>query len=54
MLAEYAAKLPNEYAGEAYYKEHYELMIGEKALQKLKKSVKINAPDIRGAFVYLK
>ena len=29
-------KLPNEYAGEAYYKEHYELMIGEKALQKLK------------------
>lgn len=35
-LAEYAAKLPNEYAGEAYYKEHYELMIGEKALQKLK------------------
>ena len=36
VLAEYAAKLPNEYAGEAYYKEHYELMIGEKALQKLK------------------
>lgn len=53
MLAEYAAKLPNEYAGEAYYKEHYELMIGEKALQKLK-ICKINAPDIRGAFVYLK
>ena len=36
VLAEYAAKLPNEYAKEAYYKEHYELMIGEKALQKLK------------------
>ena len=36
MLAEYAAKLPNEYAKEAYYKEHYEVMIGEKALQKLK------------------
>ncbi len=53
VLAEYAAKLPNEYAGEAYYKEHYELMIGEKALQKLK-ICKINAPDIRGAFVYLK
>lgn len=36
VLAEYAAKLPNEYAKEAYYKEHYEVMIGEKALQKLK------------------
>lgn len=36
VLAEYAAKLPNEYAGEAYYKEHYEVIIGEKALQKLK------------------
>lgn len=36
VLAEYAAKLPNEYVGEAYYKEHYEVMIGEKALQKLK------------------
>ena len=40
VLAEYAAKLPNEYAGEAYYKEHYELMIGEKALQKLKNAHK--------------
>lgn len=52
MLAEYAAKLPNEYAGEAYYKEHYELMIGEGFAET--KICKINAPDIRGAFVYLK
>ncbi len=36
VLAEYAAKLPNEYAGEAYYKEHYDVIIGENALQKLK------------------
>lgn len=36
ILAEYAVKLPNEYANEAYYKEHYEVMIGENALQKLK------------------
>ena len=40
VLAEYAAKLPNEYAGEAYYKEHYELMIGEKGFAETKKICK--------------
>lgn len=51
MLAEYAAKLPNEYAGEAYYKEHYELMIGEKALQKLK--ICKLTPRISGARLFI-
>lgn len=51
VLAEYAAKLPNEYAGEAYYKEHYELMIGEKALQKLK--ICKLTPRISGARLFI-
>ena len=35
ILAEYAVKLPNDYANEAYFKEHYEVIIQDKALQKL-------------------
>ncbi len=37
ILAEYAAKLPNESASEAYFKEHYEVMIEGSALQNLAK-----------------
>ena len=37
ILAEYAAKLPNESASEAYFKEHYETMIQDRALQNLAK-----------------
>ena len=35
ILAEYAVKIPNETASEAYFKEHYEVIIQEGALQKL-------------------
>lgn len=35
ILAEYASRLPGEYASEAYFSEHYEVLIGERALQKL-------------------
>jgi adapter protein MecA 1/2 len=37
ILAEYAAKLPHESASEAYFKEHYEVMIENRALQNLAK-----------------
>ena len=37
ILAEYAMKLSNEYASEAYFREHYEVMIADKALQDLQK-----------------
>lgn len=37
ILAEYSMKLPNEYASEAYFMEHYEVMIKDKALQELQK-----------------
>lgn len=30
-------KLSNEYASEAYFREHYEVMIADKALQDLQK-----------------
>lgn len=35
ILAEYSIKLPNEYASEAYFLEHYEALIRDKALQEL-------------------
>lgn len=35
ILAEYSVKLPYETAGEAYYKEHYEVIIKDRALQNL-------------------
>lgn len=35
ILAEYAAKLPGESASEAYFKEHYEIIIQNQALQNL-------------------
>lgn len=35
ILAEYSVKLPYEKVGEAYYKEHYEVMVKERALQNL-------------------
>lgn len=35
ILAEYSVKLPYETAGEAYYKEHYEIIIKDRALQNL-------------------
>ncbi len=35
ILAEYSVKLPYDTAGEAYYKEHYEVIIKERALQNL-------------------
>lgn len=37
ILAEYGQKQPAEYAMEAYFKEHYEIIIKEKALQDLQK-----------------
>ena len=37
ILAEYAMKLSNEYASEAYFREHYEVMIADKALQDLQR-----------------
>lgn len=37
ILAEYAMKLSNEYASEAYFREHYEIIIADKALQDLQK-----------------
>lgn len=37
ILAEYGTKISNEKAGEAYFREHYELMIRNKALQDLQK-----------------
>ena len=37
ILAEYSMKLPNEYASEAYFMEHYDVMIKDKALQELQK-----------------
>lgn len=35
ILAEYADKIPQEAGSEAYYQEHYELIVREQALQKL-------------------
>ncbi|MBS6643452.1 MAG: adaptor protein MecA [Clostridiaceae bacterium] len=35
ILAEYGTKIRQEYASEAYYKEHYEVIIKNSALQKL-------------------
>lgn len=35
ILAEYSVKLPYETAGEAYYKEHYEIISKDRALQNL-------------------
>lgn len=35
ILAEYATKLANESASEAYYKEHYEVILRDRALQNL-------------------
>ena len=37
ILAEYGTKVSNEKAGEAYFREHYEQMISDKALQDLQK-----------------
>ena len=37
ILAEYGSRISNEKAGEAYFREHYELMIRDKALQDLQK-----------------
>ena len=37
ILAEYGTKISNEKAGEAYFREHYERMIQDKALQDLQK-----------------
>ena len=37
ILAEYAVKLPGDSASEAYFMEHYEVMVPEHALQSLAK-----------------